>query len=114
MVSYITIKANYMEIACLSTDRKPSKEEDVSNGSLLTEMDSGKKFRYNIETDGWIEQGKPYPVNLEITTDGYVAVYSNDDRVAVVPDIFGDEARFVDNGVAVVCKIAKATKSRKK
>lgn len=43
----------YMEIACLSTDEKPT--ENVATGSILCEVDTGVVFFYDEES-GWTEQ----------------------------------------------------------
>lgn len=45
----------YQEIACLSTDTKPT--DGIITGSILTEVDTGKVFFYNESAnDPWIEQ----------------------------------------------------------
>lgn len=42
------------EYAGLSGDVKPM--EDVENGAWYTEIDTGKKFRFDMENSQWIEQ----------------------------------------------------------
>lgn len=41
------------EIACLSTDTKPT--EGVANGSILIEMNTGKIFMFNEAGAEWLE-----------------------------------------------------------
>ena len=41
------------ELACLSTDTKPT--EDIANGSILIEMDTGSIFMYDEAGAEWIE-----------------------------------------------------------
>lgn len=49
----------YVEIACLSTDTKPT-GGNISTGSLLHEVDTGKIYAYDEEansgTGDWVEQ----------------------------------------------------------
>lgn len=44
----------YVEIACLSTDTKPT--SGILNGSRLVEVDTGKKFRFDEDGAAWCEQ----------------------------------------------------------
>ena len=60
MITYTLQKINYCELVGLSKDRKPLNGE-VGNGSLFTEMDPGKEYRYDAETNCWICAGDPYP-----------------------------------------------------
>lgn len=58
MVSYnmarVTgIAKRYIEGQCLSTDQKPTK--NISNGSILVEMDTGKVFMFDEEHSAWKE-----------------------------------------------------------
>lgn len=55
MVSYIVQKANYSEFIGLSKDNKPNQ---APNGSLFIEMDTNKQFRFDAESNEWIEPGK--------------------------------------------------------
>lgn len=41
------------EIACLSTDTKPT--EGVANGSILIEMNTGKIYMFNEAGAEWLE-----------------------------------------------------------
>lgn len=41
------------EIACLSTDTKPT--EGIENGSLVLEMDTGKIYAFNETASTWVE-----------------------------------------------------------
>lgn len=41
---------NYVEGSCLSTDDKP---EDVANGSVLFEMDTGIMYKFDEENTAW-------------------------------------------------------------
>ena len=41
-----------VEIACLSTDTKPT---NVCNGSLCLEMDTGKVYAFNETASTWVE-----------------------------------------------------------
>lgn len=43
----------YVEGSCLSTDTKPT--TDISNGSMLLEMDTGKIFVFDEENSEWKE-----------------------------------------------------------
>ncbi len=60
MVTYTLQKTNYCELVGLSKDKKPTKDE-VGNGSKFYEMDTGKEYRFDAETDCWIVAGEPYP-----------------------------------------------------
>lgn len=42
------------EIYCLSTDTKP---DDMPNGSICVEMDTGKLYLYDEEGTQWVEFG---------------------------------------------------------
>lgn len=44
----------YIEGFCLSTDTKPT--EDIAEGSILTEVNTGKVFFYNATAETWVEQ----------------------------------------------------------
>lgn len=46
----------YVEIACKSTDTKPTCEEWVS-GSVLIEVDTGNAYFYEEEADTWNQAG---------------------------------------------------------
>ena len=39
---------------CLSTDDKPNNQ--IANGSLITEIDTGKIYLFNEESSAWVEQ----------------------------------------------------------
>ena len=38
----------------MSTDTKPT--EDIAEGSILTEVNTGKVFFYNATAESWVEQ----------------------------------------------------------
>lgn len=42
-----------VELRGLSTDEKPT--EDVSNGTIFIEMDTGKIYMYDLENEEWKE-----------------------------------------------------------
>ena len=44
----------YVEISCLSTDSKPT--DGVAQGSILTEVDTGKVYFFNETAATWVEQ----------------------------------------------------------
>ena len=44
----------YVEIACLSTDTKPT--GNFLTGSILTEVNTGKVYFYNRAGAAWVEQ----------------------------------------------------------
>ena len=44
----------YIEVACLSTDTKPT-DDYIQNGSRLIEMDTGKVFLYDAQGKIWRE-----------------------------------------------------------
>lgn len=48
-----TKDGNLLEIRGLSTDTKPT--ENISNGSQYIEMDTGKIYHYNAESQQWLE-----------------------------------------------------------
>lgn len=60
MISYILQKAQYCELIGLSKDVKPLADRGIGNGSLFTEMDTGREFRFDAETNKWIVPGEPY------------------------------------------------------
>ena len=45
------------DIRCLSTDTKPTEIEgkNVANGSQLVEIDTGKVFLYDLDSETWKE-----------------------------------------------------------
>lgn len=45
--------ANHIEIACLSTDTKPT--EKVATGSIAFEVDTGKFYAYDEDSTTWLE-----------------------------------------------------------
>lgn len=49
-------RKKYVEIACKSTDTKPTNEEWVS-GSVLIEVDTGSAYFYEEEADTWNQAG---------------------------------------------------------
>ena len=49
----ISNKRVYHDVRCLSTDTKPT--ERVANGSMLTEIDTGKTFLFDAEKKQWNE-----------------------------------------------------------
>lgn len=49
-----TERKAYKEGFCLSTDTKPT--EDLVNGSILVEIDTGKVFFFNEAGAVWVEQ----------------------------------------------------------
>lgn len=59
MVSYTLQKMYYSELVGLSKDEKPT--VGIGNGSLFYEMDTGKSYRFDAETNCWIAAGEPYP-----------------------------------------------------
>ena len=46
-----------VEIRCLSTDTKPTSDNipDISNGTVLIEIDTGKLFIYDANNKQWNE-----------------------------------------------------------
>lgn len=66
MISYTLQKINYCELVGLSKDKKPT--ADIGNGSLFYEMDTGKSYRFDAETDCWICAGDPYPTAKKSST----------------------------------------------
>lgn len=44
----------YIEMAGLSTDSKPTGK--FANGSIFTEVDTGKVYFYNAASSAWVEQ----------------------------------------------------------
>ena len=49
-------RKKYVEIACKSTDTKPTNEEWVS-GSVLIEVNTGRAYFYEEEADTWNPAG---------------------------------------------------------
>ena len=43
----------YNDVRCLSTDEKPT--DDIKNGSVLTEIDTGTQYLFDAESKAWIE-----------------------------------------------------------
>ena len=46
---------NMVEVFCLSTDTKPT--SGMQNGFKLTEIDTGKEFRFDGDSSDWVEVG---------------------------------------------------------
>lgn len=53
-ISRVNSETPYCEGYCLSTDVKPT--EDIRNGSILVEIDTGKVFFFNEDSSTWVEQ----------------------------------------------------------
>lgn len=49
------IGSQLVEIACLSADTKPT--EDIANGSICLEMDTGTFYMYDEDGEQWVEIG---------------------------------------------------------
>lgn len=123
MVTYAVSRANYAELWGLSSDDKPEGIGAVPNGSLFTEIDTGKSYRFNGETGLWFDGTQKYPVSMEIDDGGsgqksgesdpvYKVTYS-DDSSASSPDISvkldGDKAYYSENGFTVSCDAIEVT-----
>ena len=101
MVSITERKAsgngNYLyKGVCLSTDIKPK----LTNGSTLEELDTGKTYRYNEESEGWIGNADKYLASLTVTTAPTKTAY-------VEGDVFDKtgmvvKAGYTDNSEAAV------------
>ena len=54
----------FNDIRCLSTDEKPT--DNIRNGSILTEIDTGKTYMYDSDNGTWHEvQSSPFSaINL--------------------------------------------------
>lgn len=44
----------YNDVRCLSTDQKPT--ENIKNGSVLHEIDTGDTFLFNGDASEWVKQ----------------------------------------------------------
>lgn len=58
MITYLenkkyTAEKNLVELACLSTDAKPT--TGIANGSICIEMNTGKIFMFNEASSAWVE-----------------------------------------------------------
>ena len=67
MITVIEVKSivngkEVAELACLSTDTKPT---EYANGSLILEMDTGKFYAYNEDGTEWVEIGGTSTDNAE-------------------------------------------------
>lgn len=111
MISYTFDKQNYAEIVGLSTDTKPEGIGAVPNGSKLTEIDTGKKYRFNGETGKWIEQNAKYPVKLEEVSGAYKVTYSDNSTKTedVEVTVVGTKAYYEENGILVSCDAIEVT-----
>lgn len=50
-------RSNEIEIRCLSTDTKPTinDNKDITNGTILIEIDTGRLFLYDLDNNQWKE-----------------------------------------------------------
>lgn len=67
---------NILEISGLSTDEKPVKSINglpIINGSIFDEIDTGIKYKYNEDSNNWVEQPKSGSTNGSISLD-YMAI----------------------------------------
>lgn len=67
---------NILEISGLSTDEKPIKSISglpIINGSIFDEIDTGTKYKYNEDSNKWVEQPKSGNTNGSISLD-YTAI----------------------------------------
>ncbi len=105
MISYTVSKANYCELWSLSTDTKPTGFGAVPNGSLFTEIDTKKTYRFNGETGDWFDNAAKYPTKLEVADGAYKVTYSDSsassDTVTIVLD--GETAYYTENSITVSC-----------
>ena len=91
-------KRNFIlvEIRGLSTDDKPTRcyNQDIDNGSIFVEIDTGNKYMYDLENEEWILNsgggGVTYEAGENISIDGNVIS-------AIVPDVSGFITVNVDN-----------------
>ena len=51
--TYVGTQKNLIEIACLSTDTKPT--QDIVTGSLALEVNTGKIFAFDEVSGNWSE-----------------------------------------------------------
>ena len=49
----VMVGDEYFDIRCLSTDEKPTKH--INNGSILIEIDTGKRYIFDYESKEWNE-----------------------------------------------------------
>lgn len=49
----VMVGDEYFDIRCLSTDEKPIKH--INNGSILIEIDTGKRYIFDYEAKIWSE-----------------------------------------------------------
>ena len=54
MVTKTEDKGGYVELACLSTDEKPT--NGIATGSICIEVDTGKVYLFDSAGSLWIEQ----------------------------------------------------------
>ena len=66
MISLIKDTGFFQRWVGLSSDTKPT--SGVRNGAELVEMNTGKAYRFNAETHGWIDSTADYPVSIAIKT----------------------------------------------
>ena len=45
----------YKEYVGLSTDGDKPDDDDLENGSVFDEMDTGKRWRYDIDSETWLD-----------------------------------------------------------
>lgn len=95
MVTYIKHAplgdTRYIEIACVSSDTKPT--SDVATGSICLEVDTGKIYAFNEANSEWVEQrgGGSSPSAVE-TIGGTVAEPFGDYSVSdLAGGIVGDD-----------------------
>ena len=48
-------RTTIFRVRCLSTDTKPT--SGMTNGSTLVEIDTGKKYMFNVDSEDWIDHG---------------------------------------------------------
>ena len=104
MITYSVSKANYCELWGLSTDTKPTGIGEVPNGSLFTEIDTKKTYRFNGEAGDWFDNSAKYPTKLEVVEGAYKVTYSDttsSDDIDVTLD--GETAYYTENTITVSC-----------
>lgn len=113
MITYAVSKANYAELWGLSTDTKPTGVGRVPNGSLFTEIDTAKTYRFNGETGDWFDKTSKYPTKLEVVNESNTYKVTYSDTTTKTSDfevvLDGNKATYTENGIKVSCDAIVAT-----
>lgn len=90
-------KKTYFEFAGVSTDSKPT--DGVLTGSIFEEVDTGRKYRYNEESEEWFDtaNASKTPITGATVTLGSALVYTGSELTQAVSSVVLGSTTLTEN-----------------